>query len=399
MLSISKKPVTSYAVFLFSITITILTIIPALFPALYSSFYRTSIITTIDKFDIGINPFEPGILFIPIIVTSVLVLVFTIIIKFKTIKLLNIDFPKKYSYISIIIILSIFTIISYEDINSEEVFEDWNAVKSGLDVWPPDEINVSHHVRLFLVISSFTIFGNYKVIPFLASMALIITTYLFANKITNNRLAGVIAAIIILQSNLFLSFSTTATYTNFWILFYVISLFLVIHKTWFLSPIAYVMSIFSKIFSTVFFPVSIFFVLNAEISIRKKIILFLVVVTLISVGLWMDQGNSMEPWNWNGFLNGFVSFSYQMKYDVLIVVFLLPVITGLYFISKKNRYANSVSIMISGILISNPILLAVTTVTTMPYRSIVLVVFFAIGAAMILANQKEDVKQVSKKSS
>lgn len=397
MLSISKKPVTSYFVFLFSSTITILTIIPALFPALYSSFYRTSIITTTDEFDIGINPFEPGILFIPIVVTSLLVLAFTIIIKFKSIKLRIIDFPKKYSYISIIIILSIFTILSYDDVNSEEVFEDWNAVKRGLDIWPPDKINLEPHVRYFLLVSSFTIFGNYKVIPFLASMALIITAYLFTNKITNNRLAGVIAATIILQSNLFLSFSTTATYTNFWILFYVISLFLVIHKTWFLSPIAYGMSIFSKIFSTVFFPVSIFFILNAEISIRKKIILFLVVVTLISVGLYMI--NSTESWNWNGFLNGFVSFSYQMKYDVLIVVFLLPVITGLYFISKKNRYANSVSIMISGILISNPILLAMTTVTTMPYRSIILVVFFAIGAAMILANQKEDVKQVSKKSS
>jgi len=399
VLKFSNKPIISHLVFLFSITITTLTIIPALFPSLYSSLHRESIITSVDQFDFNINPLEPGLFFIPIIGTGVLVLVISIIIKFKVIKVRSIDLSKKYSYISIIIILSIFTILSYEDVTEPEVHEDWVFLKEGLMKWPPEKIVYEHHVKMFLLSSSFIIFGNYKVIPFLGSMALIVMTYLLTNKITDSRLAGVIAAVIILQSNLFLSFSTTAVYSNFWVLFYIISLFMVVHKTWFLYPITYAMSIFSKILSITFIPITIFFVLNAEISIKKKIISLLSLGILISVGIiFMNEIGMESTTDLNGFWNGFVSFSYQMRYDGLVVVFLIPIVTGLYLISKKNQYANSVSIMISSVLLVGPLLLAFTNVTTQPYRFIPLIVFCAIGIGMILANQKEKVRQVSKNS-
>ena len=401
MQTVSKMPKISHLVFLFSISITTLSIIPALFPALYSSFYRTSPIPTVPQFSSEINLFEPGIFFFPIIVTGVLVLAVAIIIKLKSIKLRTINFPKKYSLISLAIILSLFTVLSYEDIFSEDLHEDWKGVKDGLAIWPPEEFTFGTHVRMFLLSSSFAIFGNYRVIPFLASVALIVTTYLFANKITNNRFAGVIAAVIVLQSNLFLSFSTTPSYTVFWILFYVISLFVILHKTWFFSPIAYIISIFSKALTATFFPISIFFILNSEISIKKKIILLLAVTTLIVVGITIMNITSFQEWDWGGFWNGFVSLSYQMRYDGLIIVFLIPTITGLYIISKNNRYANNISIMISGVLITNPLLLAITEYTSQPYRFIPLVIFFAMGVGMILTNQKDKektVKQVSKKS-
>jgi len=399
VLKFSNKPIISHLVFLFSITITTLTIIPALFPSLYSSLHRESIITSVDQFDFNINPLEPGLFFIPIIGTGVLVLVISIIIKFKVIKVRSIDLSKKYSYISIIIILSIFTILSYEDVTEPEVHEDWVFLKEGLMKWPPEKIVYEHHVKMFLLSSSFIIFGNYKVIPFLGSMALIVMTYLLTNKITDSRLAGVIAAVIILQSNLFLSFSTTAVYSNFWILFYMISLFMIVHKTWFLYPVTYVMAILSKVLSVVFFPISIFFILNAEISIKKKMILLLSLGVLITGGMILMGGNDVKSAiDWNGFWNGFVSFSYQMRYDGLVVVFLIPIVTGLYLISKKNQYANSVSIMISSVLLVGPLLLAFTNVTTQPYRFIPLIVFCAIGIGMILANQKEKVRQVSKNS-
>jgi len=401
MQAISKMPKISHLVFLFSISITTLSIIPALFPSLYSSFNRTSPIPTIPQFNLEINSFEPGIFFFPVIVTGVLVLAVAIIIKLKSIKLRSIDFPKKYSLISLVIILSLFTVLSYEDILSEDLHEDWKPVKIAVDNWPPDKIEFGSHVSTFLLNSSFLIFGNYRIIPFIASTILLITTYLFTNEITNNRFAGVIACAIVLQSNLFLSYSTTPSYTVFWILFYVISLFIILHKTWFFSPIAYIISIFSKALTVTFFPISIFFILNSEISIKKKIILLLAITTLIVVGISIMNITSFQEWDWGGFWNGFVSLSYQMRYDGLIMVFLIPTIIGLYIISKNNKYANNVSIMISGVLITNPLLLAMTDYTSQPYRFIPLVIFFAIGVGMILTNQKDKektVKQVSKKS-
>ena len=87
MLIFSNKPIISHLVFLFSISIAVLSIVPALFPALYSSFTSNSQIPQFERFDYGINLFEPGIFFIPIIVVGILVLAVSIIIKFKSIKL------------------------------------------------------------------------------------------------------------------------------------------------------------------------------------------------------------------------------------------------------------------------------------------------------------------------
>lgn len=403
MLIFSNKSKLSHLVFLFSITVTILAIIPALFPALYASINQESVISQFIT-EYAVNPFELGMFFIPIIATWIATIIFFVVIKLKSIKIPSIDLPKKYSIIAMIIILSVFTILSYDDVNSEDQHKDWLLVKDAVEDWPPEEVGFNLHVRFFMLSSSLLVFGNYRVIPFLASVALLVTTYLFANKITNNRLAGVIATAIVLQSNLFLSYSSTPSYTVFWILFYLVSLYLTVHKTWFLSPVAYITSLFSKPLTLTFFPVSIFFMLDAEISVKKKIILVLAMLTIIIVGATtLDTHTTDEGWNWNGFWNGFVSLAYQLRFDGFVVVFLIPTIIGLYLISKNNRYANSVSIMISGVIISNPILLAMTDITSQPYRFIPLLIFLAIGVGMILTRKKEPediqkTKRVSKNS-
>ena len=162
-----------------------------------------------------------------------------------------------------------------------------------------------------------------------------------------------------------------------------------------MSPITYIVAIFSKILIIAYFPITLFFILNAKISIKKKIILSASFVILIAAGSSLNL--TYIGIEWDKILNGFISFSYQMRFDGLIIVFLIPIVTGLYLISKNNQYANTVSIMISWSLISSPLLLALTEVSTQPYRWIPLVVFCAIGAAMILTNQKNEPKQVSKK--
>ena len=403
MLIFSNKSKLSHLVFLFSITVTIFAIIPALFPALYASTNQQSLISQFIT-ENAINPFELGMFFIPIIATLIATIIFFVVIKLKSIKFPSIDLPKKYSIIAMVIILSVFTILSYDDVISEDQHKDWLLVKAAVEDWPPEEVGFNLHVRFFMLSSSLLVFGNYRVIPFLASVALLVTTYLFANKITNNRFAGVIAAAIVLQSNLFLSYSSTPSYTVFWVLFYLISLYITVHKTWFLSPVAFITSIFSKPLTLTFFPISIFFVLDAEISVKKKIILVLAMLTIIIVGATtLDTHTTDEGWSWNGFWNGFVSLAYQLRFDGFVVVFLIPTIIGLYAISKNNRYANSVSIMISGVIISNPLLLAMTEITSQPYRFIPLLIFLAIGVGMILTRKKEPediqkTKRVSKKS-
>jgi hypothetical protein len=315
-------------------------------------------------------------------------------LKFKSIKIPSFNVSKKKAIIGMVIILIIFTSLSYEQIISDEKHMDWPMLKVGLDKWPPEEFYFDTHVRMFLLTASFAIFGNYRVIPFLASVTLLILVYLFTNKITNNRFAGLISSVVILQSDLFLSFSSIATYTVFWSLFYLLSIYLVIHRAWYISPVSYVLALMSKTLVVTFLPLSIFFMMNANISTKKKITIIIVTLLIMGSGILIVANTPSYEWSWDEFWLGFTSLSYQMRFDPLIVVLLLPTIVGLFFISKKNTYANSISIMIAGVLLTNPLLVAITTITSMPYRFIPLLIFMAIGIGMIIANgmnsEKED---------
>jgi hypothetical protein len=341
-------------------------------------------------------PTEPGIFFIPIIVTSTIVFFIFGILKFKSNKFPSFEISKKISIIGMMVILIIFTAVTYEDVFLVDPHGDWPFVKQAVEQWPPEKIGFGTHVKMFLLSTSFTLFGNYRIIPLLASGILLVMAYLLTYKITNSRISGLLSSTIILQSNLFLTYSSTPSYTIFWCLFYLVSIYLIIHKTWFLSPIVYLGSLLSKPLTATFLPLSIFFIWNTEISIKKKMIISGISLIIIGIGAVIIAQSSLTDWNWEKFWIGFTSFSYQLRFDAIIVIFLLPVITGLFLITKNNRYANNISIMISGILITNPILMGMTDITSQPYRFIPLIMFFAIGAGMLISTNQNRIKIESK---
>jgi len=400
-----NRKIISRLVFLFSMSISLLTIIPALFPALYASIFNPSILDKVVFLNkIQVSSTETGIWFYPIIITCIILFSIYVIFKIKSIKLPTFDVSKKVSVITMILFLILFTGISYQGIVSVDPHGDWPFVKDAVDHWPPGEIGFGTHVKLFLLSTSSTIFGNYRIVPFLASAALIVTTYMITNKITNNRVSGLLSSAIVLQSNLFLTYSSTPTYTTFWVLFYVVSIYLILHKAWILSPVSYIVSLLSKPLTATFLPFSIFFIWNTEIPIKNKIIISSISIIIIGIGAAIIAQSSLDGLNWEEFWIGFTSFSYQLRFDAIIVIFLLPVIIGLFIISKNNRYANNISIMISGILITNPILMGLTQITSQPYRFIPLIVFFAIGAGMLISknqnksNQNKSNQNKSKKN-
>jgi predicted benzoate:H+ symporter BenE len=78
-----------------------------------------------------------------------------------------------------------------------------------------------------------------------------------------------------------------------------------------------------------------------------------------------------------------------MRLDQITILFLVPLIFGLFLSSKKFKHANSISILITGILLSGPILAGITDQTNQPYRFIPIIVFFAIGAGILLPKIKQ----------
>ena len=112
------------------------------------------------------------------------------------------------------------------------------------------------------------------------------------------------------------------------------------------------------------------------------------IIILIGVVVSTTQTNIGIELNPEKFWLGFTAFAFSMRLDVIIVIFLLPLIVGLFLVSKNNRYANSILILLAGTLLSAPLVTGLTDMTNQPYRFLPLIVFFSIGVGMIFANRK-----------
>ncbi|MDH3764748.1 MAG: hypothetical protein OER82_02950, partial [Nitrosopumilus sp.] len=233
----------------------------------------------------------------------------------------------------------------------------------------------------------------YKVVPFLASIALLVTTYLITTTITQKRFAGIISTVILLQSSVFLTYDTTVSYTNFWILFYLTSLYAV-YRFWPLSPIAYLLSIPAKSLTAAFLPMSIYFILRSEISRKKKLIISGATAGIILAGgiaateISATQGTE-ESFDAKEFQMGFTSFAYQLRSDGLVMLFTIPLMVGLFMVSRNGiKHGESIIVFISGMLLIAPILTGFTNQTNQPYRFVPLVVFFAMGVGVLLSKRQ-----------
>ena len=406
---ISKSRLLSYGVFGFSISIVLLCCVSIIFPALISS--TNSEFSELPFYTPQVDPFEIGVLAIPFLIINGIVLLIGILYyknKFSLNKIFNFDVSKKIAVISIIIILSAYIISTIPEFEKEEEFQDRikidNRLSESLEngkftIQNALEGNTNYsaiepHVKYSLLIISEKIFGDYRVIAFFASIGLLITTYFITTEITKKRIPGILAMLLVLQSNIFLTYDTSYVYSNFWILFYALSLYLILKK-WQFSHISFVLSIFSKLFSTVFLPLTIFFVLNNTKGKKRMYILIfyaiLVIVTLFFVSnsnILTEDEITYLPEN---FVKGFAQFSYQLRFDSIILIFLLPLTSMLFLKSLKGFHqANSILVLISGFLLIPPLLITFSEQTNQPYRLIPLVVFFAIGASTLLGKIKKD---------
>jgi len=354
-----------------------------------------------------VDSFETGIWAYPLLAANFVVFI-TALFYYKK-KLPNIitksfeflfgfEVSKKVTIIVISILLAIYIGFSIQELTIEEHWEDYPDVKNRVQNWSPDQIvnRFEPHVRYFFIWSSMNLFGNFSILPFIVSISLLLLTYFFTYEITKKRFAGIVSLVILLQSNLFLTYDTTVSYTNFWILFYLLSLYL-IYKVWPLSPVTYLLSIFSKALTATFFPMSLFFIYRANIPKTTKVIVSSVITALIIGGVLVATSGTaedgitekQEDFDWDEFSLGFTSFSFQLRFDGLVLIFLLPLIVGLYVATRHNiLHADSIMVLIGGILFISPLLTGFTELTNQPYRFVPLVVFFAIGVGVLLSKNK-----------
>ena len=218
-------------------------------------------------------------------------------------------------------------------------------------------------------------------------------TYLITVQFCQKRFAGLIAVIVLLQSYTFLKYDTVAVYENFWVLFFLISIY-AIQKKWFLSPVFYILAFFTKAYIAPFFILTLFTTYRTQISKRNKIAILIsyVIVVGLAVGL-ISLADSVYPnvieINESKFILGFQSISSQLRFDLFFITTLLPVTVGLLFLSKNNlKHADSILFLIFGTILASPLLVMFTFhYEILPYRFIPLLVFFSIGVGMFFSKK------------
>jgi len=392
----SISSIISWIVFAVTITLVIITLTSAIFPALIPSVTspfqeHTDIYTPVESF-------EPGMLAAPILATNLILLGIGILYYKKRSnslnKILDFEISKKIALSIMIILLVIYVSASVTELNEQEIWVDYINVEKRVKVWSIDDISsFDLHVRYFLLSSSLQLFGNIHIVPFLASIALLILTYFITKQITNKRFAGIISVVILMQSHVFLTYDTSASYTNFWILFYLFSLYLIL-KRWEISPVSYLASIPAKTLTLMFLPMTLFFIYRANISRQKKIYslisygviiaVFATAIFALDLNLSTVTSRTVE----DNFWSGFSYIGQQLRFDVVLLVFLLPLIVGLFLTSRRGiLQAESIMVLIAGMLIIPVFLVTFTDQGNEPYRFVPLVVFFAIGVGTLFSKQ------------
>jgi len=403
---LKQNPV-SLIVFLATVIVVLLSLTSVVFPAL--------ILRTLGGFDdnvIIIDPFESGSLAYPFLITNFVFLGLGLL-YFKnklprTIRksirfIFNYEISSKLAFFVITIIIGTYIIFSVGELFNGQFFTDYHIrVKHFLEIYDVTKIGEwGAHIMLFLTWSSMQLFGNYKVIPFIASIALLVLTYFFTFEITQKRFAGIVAMVIVLQSRIFLFFDTSVAYPNYWILFYLLSLYLICKK-WPLAPISYVLSLLTKILTGIFLPMTLFFIYRANIVKRKKIlltsyfgiILLLGIVIIFSMNQIPDIAKlPSTEFKLHDFWGGFSTLSSTFRVDSYMLLFLLPLTVGLFIASRKGvLHADSIMFFILTMLLYSPFLGALTYAQNSPYRYVPIIIFFAIGVGVLLSKSAK--KQV-----
>ena len=380
-----------------------LTMISLIFPSLFSSIFG--------KFSSNLIPYEIGIFGIPIILLNLGLLTFGILYYKKKLpssisnsinRIRIFEIPKKPTLIILLIIFSVYIIFSIPELSLDESSEwpDYEVLEDALEIWPDGkseniyiEEQNDRYVRMLLLDASQKIFQNIKILPFVASILVILFTYLLTVQITEKRFAGIIAILVLIQSHTFLRFDTVAVYENFWVLFYLISIY-VIKKQWILSPIFYILSFFTKAFVAPYFIMTLFFAARTSISTKKKIALLVSYFMIIGIAIVVVySGNTIYPdvikIDPSKFFIGLATFGPLLRYDFFLLFTFLPIVVGLAFMTKNNlKEIDTILFLILGTLIAGPILIVFTNFyEILPYRYIPLIVFFSIGAGFFFSKK------------
>ena len=273
---------------------------------------------------------------------------------------------------------------------------DFDRRMARLAVWDVDWIKTDfrHVIHMGLLVFSYELFGNYKVLVLSSSVLLLLISYLWALKLTEKRIAGLITIAVMLQSFIFYNYDTSVTYPSFWALLFITSIYLTTTSRSYFSPLAYVISIPAKAVTGLFFPAVIAYL---WLDNKKKLLIIYFVIAMIGFSVIFfyeplqnrDTGGFflLNEIDLEKFLMGFVSWMWKGFADdqstllIFIVVFFL-------LLMNRNKIPNCkpVLALAAGIILISPVMIGLTTYDVWPYRMLPLISIIGVMTSILITN-------------
>tara|TARA_B100000029_G_scaffold361931_1_gene354926 strand:+ start:127 stop:1302 length:1176 start_codon:yes stop_codon:yes gene_type:complete len=388
-----------------TITVVGISVISVIFPAL--------ILSSTYDYPNNLNTFEISPWLIPILISTISLIVIGFLYKNKKlpqkfysgIKLIfNFEISKKTSIILGILIISIYVGLSFNELFIDEVeqWPDYLLLEEALNIWPStDHWSVyikeqnTRYVRMLLLDFSDDILQNIKLLPFAASILVIIFTSLVTIQLSKKRFAGILSMIVLLQSITFTDFDTIAVYENFWVLFFLLSIYSIQKRWWYASPITFILSVFTKAFVVTYFWINIFYIYRSEIPKKSKIMIMASYGIVIAITYAIFENgrniiyNEIVTIDSDSFFNGFTGWGNSMQMDPFAILCIIPITVGLFIKSLKGlKQADSILILILGTILAAPLISFVTDFYfILPYRFIPFIIAMAIGVGVLFSKE------------
>ena len=400
-----KKQALAFLISIFSLFVAGITLISIVFPSLIISNFGIHS-SNLEIFEIGNNA-------LVILSCNLFLIIFGILfyknklpdrIQTSISYLLHKQLSTKITIILISIIILPYIIFTIPELLIDEATQapDYEIFLAAKEIFPFGKTTFTEateqndrYVRMILLITSLEIFQNVKIIPFLGSIALLLTTFYLTKEITKNKLAGIISLLVLIQSYTFLKYDSFAMYENFWVLFYILSLYL-ISKKFYTSSISYALSILTKAFTAIFLPLSIVFIFYSNLKIRTKVLLIFsygIMFGIIIIIWTLDTSvyDNIIRFDLAQILVGLTKTSYQLRFDLLLLGSFLP-LTFALIIRAKNGFqmATPILFLISGSIFAGAIVEMLSAhFVILPYRFVPTIVFFAVGVGVLFSHKKE----------
>lgn len=244
--------------------------------------------------------------------------------------------------------------------------------------------------EVYVVIASKTLTGNYHTFPLISSIGLLLMTYMFAYKITSNRLASVVGVGVLAFCKNFMWYSESLAYPTTWVVFFLIALY-PWSRTWY-RPLSFVISFILKAQALAMVP--LLFV-KEEKKLNKISYLGIAAVSIaIAVAFnWIRFYGSIH---WSVLEYPAIGL-YVLVADMWLLYALTPVVILLGMLWKRKvPWAKFLLISMGYMCLFTYLLPVFSTYNAFGYRMLPFEVFFALGVSLIIANYKLIIKKQSR---